>query len=73
MKLKEYTYNYSPEMYKYILESNLLNKRKNEHKIFKALVEGYTCEEISKKYHYSTSTICIRRKEIYNKTLKYMN
>lgn len=72
MKLKQYTYNYEPEMYKYILNSNLLNKKKNEDKIFKALVDGYTCEEIGKKYHYSIGTICNRRKDIYNKTLKYM-
>lgn len=72
MKLKQYTYNYEPEMYKYILNSNLLNKKKHEDKIFKALVDGYSCEEISKKYHYSTSTICNRRRDIYNKTLKYM-
>lgn len=26
MKLMQYTYNFEPEMYKYILNSNLLNK-----------------------------------------------
>lgn len=72
MKLMQYTYNYDPEMYKYILSSNILNKKKHEDKIFKSLVEGYNCIEIGKKYHYSTSTICNRRRDIYNKTKKYM-
>lgn len=72
MKLMQFTYNYEPEMYKYILASNILNKKKNEDKIFKALVEGYNCEEIGKKYHYSPSTIKNRRKSIYEKTKKYM-
>ena len=73
MKLMQYTYNYEPEMYNYILASNILNKKKNEHKIFKALVDGYNCKEIGKKYHYSEATICNRRRDIYNKTKKYMN
>lgn len=73
MKTMQYTYNYEPEMYKYILNSNILNKKKNEDKIFKALVEGYNCKEISEKYHYCVGTICNRRKDIYNKTKKYMS
>lgn len=72
MKLMQYTYNFEPEMYKYILNSNLLNKKKDEDKIFKALVQGYTCEQISKKYNYCVGTICNRRRDIYNKTKKYM-
>ena len=72
MKTFQYTYNYEPEMYKYILSSNILNKKKGEDKIFKKLVESYTCEEISKKVHYCERTIQRRRKEIYDKTKKYM-
>lgn len=72
MKLMQYTYNYEPEMYKYILASNILNKKKQEDKIFKELVAGYSCQEISEKYHYSPSTIKNRRKDIYEKTKKYM-
>ena len=73
MKLVQYTYNFDPEMYKYILNSNLLNKKKNEDKIFKELVNGYTAKEISKKFNYAESTIWNRRRDIYNKTKKYMN
>ena len=72
MKLFEYTYNFEPEMYKYILSTNILNRKKDEDKIFKALVRGYTAKEIGKRYHYSESTIWNRRRDIYNKTKKYM-
>ena len=73
MKIMQYTYNFEPEMYKYILASNILNKKKHEDKIFKALVQGYNSKEISEKYHYCQSTIWNRRRDIYNKTKKYMN
>lgn len=72
MKLMEYKYIFEPEMYKYILGTNILNRRKDEHKIFKKLVKGYTCEQISKMCHYSIRTIHNRRKDIYLKTRKYM-
>lgn len=72
MKLMQYTYNYEPEMYNYILSSNILNKKKHEDKIFKSLVQGYNCAEIGKKVHYSERTIQTRRRDIYNKTKKYM-
>ena len=71
-KLMQYTYNYEPDLYKYIMCSNILNKKKDEHKILKALVEGYSCKEIGKKYHYCERTIQNRRKDIYIKTKKYM-
>ena len=72
MKTMQYTYNFEPEMYRYILSTNILNKKKDEDKIFRALVEGYNSEEISKKTHYCQSTIWNRRRDIYNKTKKYM-
>lgn len=50
MKTMQYTYNYDPDVYKYILSSNILNKKKNEDKIFKELVNGYSCKEIGKKH-----------------------
>lgn len=73
MKLMQYTYNYDPEMYKYILQSNILNKKKDEDKIFKALVKGYNSKEIGERYNYCESTIWNRRRDIYRKTKKYMN
>lgn len=72
MKTMQYTYNFEPEMYKYVLASNILNKKKGEDKIFKRLVEGYSCQEISEKVHYSERTIQNRRRDIYFKTKKYM-
>jgi len=73
MKTFEYKYNFEPEIYKYILTTNILNKKKDEHKIFKSLVAGYSAKEIGKKYHYCESTIWNRRRDIYNKTRKYMS
>ena len=72
MKKFEYKYNFEPEMYKYILSTNILNKKKDEHKIFKSLVAGYSAKEIGRKVHYSERTIQTRRRHIYNKTKKYM-
>ena len=72
MKTMQYSYNFDPEMYKYILSTNILNKKKNEDTIFKELVNGYTAKEIGKKTHYSERTIQTRRRDIYNKTKKYM-
>ena len=72
MKRVRYTYNFEPEMYKYILSTNILNKKKDEHKIFKQLVAGWDCKHISEKCHYSERTIKNRRKDIYYKTRKYM-
>ena len=51
MKTIQYTYNYDPEMYRYILSSNILNKKKNEHKIFKKLVEqGATARDSMEEF-----------------------
>lgn len=72
MKTFQYSFDYEPEMYNYILSTNILNKKKREDKIFVSLVQGYSAEEISKKHHYSVPTILNRRKDIYNKTKKYM-
>lgn len=72
MRRQNYTYCYEPELYKFILGSNILNKKKHEHLIFKDLVAGYSCTEISNKRHYSERTIHNRRKDIYTKTKKYM-
>jgi len=72
LKRMNYTYNYQPEIYDFILKSNLLNYRKDEHKILKELVKGYTCKEIGNKLNYSERTIQNRRKDIYFKTKRYM-
>lgn len=72
MKTFQYSYNYQPELYEFVLKSNLLNHKKDEHKILKELVKGYTCKEIGDKLNYSERTIQNRRKEIYYKTKRYM-
>ena len=70
--ISNYKYEFDPEMYKYILSTNILNKKKDEPKIFKSLVAGYSAKEIAKRYHYAESTIWNRRRDIYQKTKKYM-
>lgn len=70
--ISNYKYEFDPEMYNYILSSNILNRKKDEHKIFKSLVQGYSAKEIGKKYNYAESTIWNRRRDIYSKTKKYM-
>lgn len=73
MRTMTYTYNYQPELYEFVLKSNLLNHKKDEHKILKELVKGYSCKEIGDKLNYSERTIQNRRKDIYNKTKRYMD
>lgn len=70
--IPNYKYEFEPDVYKYILSTNILNKKKDEHKIFKSLVAGYSAKEIAIRYHYSESTIWNRRRDIYKKTKKYM-
>ena len=72
MRAKNYTYNFLPELYEYVIKSNILNHKKDEHKILKELVRGYTCKEIGDKLNYSERTIQNRRKDIYFKTKRYM-
>lgn len=72
MRTMTYTYNFQPELYEYVIKSNLLNHKKDEHKILKELVKGYTCKEIGDKLNYSERTIQNRRKDIYFKTKRYM-
>ena len=72
MRTMTYTYNFQPELYNFILKSNILNKKKQEDKILKELVKGYSCKEIGDKIHYSERTIQNRRKDIYYKTKRYM-
>ena len=72
MRTMTYTYNFQPELYEYVIKSNLLNHKKDEHKILKELVKGYTCKEIGNKLNYSERTIQKRRKDIYFKTKRYM-
>ena len=72
MRIPQYTYNYKPAIYKYIQDSNILDKNKKENEILGMLVDGRTCSEIGNKIGYSERTVQRRRKEIYNKTKDLM-
>lgn len=72
MKNFQYTYNYKPAIYDYIMRDLILNEHKQEKQILELLVKGKTCSEIANQVGYSERTIQRRRKEIYAKTKDLM-
>lgn len=72
MKTFQYTYNYKPAIYDYIMRDMILNENKQEKKILELLVKGKTCEQIAVAVGYSPTTIKRRRKELYEKTKDLM-
>lgn len=72
MKTFQYTYNYKPAIYDYIMRDFILNDEKKEKKILELLVKGKTCSQIAQEVGYSERTIQNRRKDIYEKTKDLM-
>lgn len=72
MKTFQYTYNYKPAIYEYIMRDFVLNEEKKEKKILELLVKGKTCSQIAQEVGYSERTIQNRRKDIYEKTKDLM-
>ena len=72
IKTFNYTYNYNPSIYDYIMSTMILNERKQEKKILSLLVKGKTCAEIADEVGYCERTIQTRRKDIYEKTKDLM-
>lgn len=72
MKAFQYTYNYKPAIYDYIMRDLILNDNKQEKKILELLVKGKTCDQIAQEVGYSERTIQRRRKDIYEKTKDLM-
>lgn len=72
MKTFQYTYNYKPAIYDYIMRDFNLNEEKKEKKILELLVKGKTCSQIAQEVGYSERTIQNRRKDIYEKTKDLM-
>ena len=70
MKKFNYYYDYSPEVYNYIMTSKLL--RQSEKNILKDIVDGKTVKELAIDYDCSDRTICRRRKRLFEKTKDYM-
>ena len=65
-----YYFDYSPEMYNYIMASKLL--RQSEKNILKDIINGKTVKELAINYKCSEMTICRRRKKIFNLTSALM-
>lgn len=72
MKTMQYTYNYKPAIYDYIMRDMILNEEKKEKKILELLVKGKTCYQIANEVGYSERTVQRRRKDIYDKTRDLM-
>lgn len=72
MKTFQYSYNYKPAIYDFIMRDLILNEEKKEKKILELLVKGKTCYQIAQEVGYSERTIQSRRKSIYEKTKDYM-
>lgn len=72
MKTFQYTYNYKPAIYDYIMRDLILNEEKKEKQILELLVKGKTCTQIAQEVGYSERTIQSRRKSLYEKTKDYM-
>ena len=72
MKTFQYSYQFKPMIYDYIMRDLALNENKKEKKILELLVKGKTCEQIGEEVGYSPRTIVRRRKVLYEKTKELM-
>lgn len=72
MKTFQYSYQFKPMIYDYIMRDLALNENKKEKKILELLVKGKTCEQIGEEVGYSSRTIVRRRKVLYEKTKELM-
>ena len=71
-RVPNFTYNYKPAIYDYIMRDLILDENKKEKEILSLLVKGKTCSQIAQEVGYSERTIQNRRKELYEKTKDYM-
>ena len=72
MKTFQYSYNYKPGVYDFIMRDLILNEEKKEKQILELIKKGKTCYQIAQEVGYSERTIQSRRKSIYEKTKDYM-
>lgn len=72
MKTFQYSYQFKPMIYDYIMRDLILNENKQEKKILELLVKGKTCDQIANEVGYSSRTIVRRRKALYEKTKELM-
>lgn len=65
-----YYYDYSPESYNYIMASRIL--RQSEKNLLNEIIEGKSVRELAINHKCSQTTICRRRKKIFNLTKDLM-
>ena len=66
VKKFNYYFDYSPEVYNYIMSSRIL--RQSEKNILNSILEGKTVKELAIDMRCSEITICRRRKKIFELT-----
>lgn len=66
MKRFNYYFDYSPEVYNYIMASKIL--RQSEKNILNDIIGGKTVKELALNYRCSEITICRKRKKIFELT-----
>ena len=72
IKTFQYTFDYTRNQLIDIVDNYVFNEQKNEKEIFKLLIQGYTCEQISKIVSSSPSTIKRRRAQLFYKLDKFL-
>lgn len=65
-----YYYDYSPEVYNYIMSSRIL--RQSEKVLLNDIINGKTVRELALNNNCSEMTICRKRKKIFEKTKDLM-
>jgi len=69
-KRNVYYFDYSPQVYEYIMTSRIL--RQSEKDLLKDIVDGKTVRELAIDNKCSEMTICRKRKKIFNLTQTLM-
>jgi FixJ family two-component response regulator len=70
LKKFNYYYDYSPEVYNFIMTSKIL--RQSEKNLLNDIISGKTVKELADNYKCSEMTICRRRKKIFTLTKELM-
>lgn len=73
MERTRYTFDYTDEEYKRIINGDILNPRGCEREILDLLIAGHTCHEIGRELGYSYRTIQRRRQSIYLKVDRFLS
>ena len=73
MKKFEYKFKYNQTELSKIIDGFIFNSKNREKDIFKMLIKGYNCEQISNEIGFSTTTIKRRRADLFKRINKFLN